>query len=971
MYKTIRKSVAEAIATVENPDQFLWDKWLRQPQIYLERFAKPRVEIKKIDSFSKFEQPTLYQVKRFRLSKFKISEEIKNVLIKKKKTFKVFVTFPKTGQHEVKILRSGTIELPHCLSIYWKKKDLYIKHRSENKDSYYKISPQTTHFEITSLGSKTGNNLAVLPNQAIVTRDLSIRKVDILDCILVPLEEFTPPLVSSNNAQVNINSKRSEREHLDKLNKKPKIKEFPLVNLDDIKQDCLKSLNRIVNDVPLDSLDQKPKLYLVKFQDIEKKRVALFQLKNIWLTNATLKNFNSVTINEPEISRHVLNEELQYSLQIENTLPLIEVLTTEKEDLRKALTKVNIKTENIDSSAIEVNKLAKLAESQNNCEVIHHEPILENISANECIPNHLLQYQKEGIRYLLDEQTAVLSYELGIDKVEQTVHALAIKIRQGKVNASVIICPSANIGDKSLNLSLEHTTGWENIIHYSYPDLKFTTIRYYDSESFKENEKSNILIFNYSAFFSWISDESTKAFIYNLDCIIFDEVQNLLRDQAQLESLKNLPDLRHTWMLTSLPRDIIKEQVIPNLKQYLPAVEYLNELNCQSRSSIQGDIPEIQRHDYWLKMDREQTQEFENILLQGRKRIFDLVKGGNPFLIQSNIFTLVHQIKQLSNFSSLKDHSPKSELLLEQLESIIASEQKAIIFSQYDKQGIQKIERLLKNNNIRYVLYQAGMPIKELENSAAKFKKDSKISVMLTGLTSANLKVRIPNAHYIIHFDQWWNPIVQWHFEDKTLNPEDDTNHNSPVNIFSYYGNNSVEIKIRETLLNKGLMTQSLVEFLSNETIYSLMTNEDWLDILEIEHSRSLHNEIPDLDAISNKIAKMPNEEIFQKIKLLFTKLGFKNLILKPDAINDTVVIFGSVNKNLQEIKIAVQYASTKVKSHDPIVKFRTEASKHNNRVFVICADEMINQLNNINNERVAYIGQRMLANYFSLFKII
>ena len=149
------------------------------------------------------------------------------------------------------------------------------------------------------------------------------------------------------------------------------------------------------------------------------------------------------------------------------------------------------------------------------------------------------------------------------------------------------------------------------------------------------------------------------------------------------------------------------------------------------------------------------------------------------------------------------------------------------------------------------------------------------------------------------------------------------------------------------------------------------MTNEDWLDILEIEHSRSLHNEIPDLDAISNKIAKMPNEEIFQKIKLLFTKLGFKNLILKPDAINDTAVIFGSVNKNLQEIKIAVQYASTKVKSHDPIVKFRTEASKHNNRVFVICADEMINQLNNINNERVAYIGQRMLANYFSLFKII
>ena len=97
MYKKIRKSVADAISTVEDPEQFQWNRWLKEPQIYFERFPKTHVNVKSIDNFREFSEPSLYQIKKFALTKFKISGEIRNVAVKKRKTFKVFFTFEIDG----------------------------------------------------------------------------------------------------------------------------------------------------------------------------------------------------------------------------------------------------------------------------------------------------------------------------------------------------------------------------------------------------------------------------------------------------------------------------------------------------------------------------------------------------------------------------------------------------------------------------------------------------------------------------------------------------------------------------------------------------------------------------------------------------------------------------------------------------------------------------------------------------------
>ena len=306
MYKTIRKSFADVITTVENPEQFQWNRWLREPQIYLERFAKPRIEIKKIDSFSKFDQPALYQVRRFSLSKFKVSEEIKNVLIKKRKTFKVFITFPKTIHHEVKILRNESVTIQHLLTVYWKKNEFFIRHRCCNKDTIYNINPRTIHHNIDISNSTIGDNLTALVQAATVTRDLSISKTEIFDCILIPLEKLSSPIVRNYNVLHNVISKKLGCTNFILLDKKPRIKEIPLVNLDDIKQDYKRNGNKPVKEIILESLLSKPRLYKAKVNQIEKNKLSLYQLNNLQIPNTTPKVFDCITIDKPAIFKHTL-----------------------------------------------------------------------------------------------------------------------------------------------------------------------------------------------------------------------------------------------------------------------------------------------------------------------------------------------------------------------------------------------------------------------------------------------------------------------------------------------------------------------------------------------------------------------------------------------------------------------------------------------------------------------------------------
>ena len=955
MYKKIRKSVADAIATVEDPEQFQWSKWLKEPQIYLERFPKPRINISNVENFSAFELPSLYQVKKFTLTKFKISEQIRNVIIPKKKSFKIFFTFPKTYPQKITIFNPDTVRLCFLSSVFYKEKKIFLRTKKDKKEETICLTPKCKSDKLEPIEVIVKKYCAELQKVDSFKQDCLVTKPELSDCTInlpsaAPLDKIVNLNVLRSNPQ-----KKYLAISFNPLKKKPKLKNIPIIAIDQIMEQLDKSGSKKIRSVPIEALNEKAKHYKVKLAPLDKLGISLYHLKNLHAQEAKLNPFKFTVLEKASINK-IHNKEQLPKLKISNPGILSELIPIELEEPKKKLQKIKVKKED---GGIRPQKVHEKIEEKK----INLEKVEDNIAG-------LLPYQKEGIKLLLSNKTVLLSDELGLDKKSQTIHALYAAIKQGVIKKALIVCPHLHIGDKKVCQHIKNSEGWENQIYELDTGLNFATIKEnneYKAGAFKDTE---IFIIDYDTLIDWLNNTSMENIYSDIECLILDEAQYLVNNHVQTEKLFNFPQCKYQWVLTSLPSQIIEERLIPKLRDHLVGFEKIDASLNRTKQTLGNILPSIVRNDFWPELDLEQLQEFENTLLQGQKRIFELVKSGNPFIIQSNIFTLIHQIKQLSNFSAHKETSPKSELLLDQLESIIASGKKCIIFSQYDKQGIQKIERLLKSNQIRYVLYQSGVPLKELENSANTFRKEGKISVMLAGLTAASVKVKIPEASYLIHFDQWWNPIAQWHYEDKTMNSEQLNQFAESVNVINYFGNNFIEINIRETLRERGLLTKNLMEFLSNETIYSLISNEDWLDILGIEHTRSMKNQKPDIDLLMGDLFEDSLDNIGRMTKTLFTKFGYKNLVLKPDMLHEELTIYGTASKGLNEIKTATLCLPFKTKDLEPVETFIREASKNNCRLFVICSEEIVNQIANVPQEKVTYIGQRSFANYIAEFKI-
>jgi hypothetical protein len=121
----------------------------------------------------------------------------------------------------------------------------------------------------------------------------------------------------------------------------------------------------------------------------------------------------------------------------------------------------------------------------------------------------------------------------------------------------------------------------------------------------------------------------------------------------------------------------------------------------------------------------------------------------------------------------------------------------------------------------------------------------------------------------------------------------------------------------------------------------------------------------------TQKITEYSLDEIGQKSKLLFTKLGYKNLMIKPDMLHQELAIFGTAMKGLHEIKTAIFCLPFKVKDIEPVESFIKESSKNNTRIFVICSSEICEQVPADQQEKIVYIDQQMFANYLTQFKII
>ncbi len=540
----------------------------------------------------------------------------------------------------------------------------------------------------------------------------------------------------------------------------------------------------------------------------------------------------------------------------------------------------------------------------------------------------LRPYQKTGISFLVENQSALLADEMGTGKTVMTVVALRLLFRLGKVNKALIICP-VNI----LRVWQDHLLDWASELEFTvvrgpketrkldweYPAHVYLTTYETIASDFltvvKKNSsfkcpncrkefylKDKIPVHGNSlpqfkcpsckTIFEDIPVKNslvTSDILNSFDIVIIDEAQYIKNAGSDRSRAVKLIKPKIRWALSGTPvenklDDLVsifefvkpnylrKEGLTPSLAAKYIKPYFLRRL----KKDVLKDLPPKIKQETWLELDEAQTIEYQEALRGG---VSELEALGDK-VSKVHIFKLLTQLKQICNFAKDSDTSPKTRAMIELVEEIKDNDQKVLVFSQYDRYGVGKLEDILRPFGV--AVLKGGLGDKARKAAIDKFKGDPRTTVFLSTIKTGGVGLTLTEASYVIHFDHWWNPAIMWQAEDRVHRHGQERG----VNIYSFWMQDTIEERIYEKLREKGLLFDEVVNGLSEEVIDNMISTDEWLDMLGVktykdkktkkvepttESSRTITEVLYSLSTLN----PIQFEEV---VKTVFAKIGFTNV---------------------------------------------------------------------------------------------
>lgn len=457
------------------------------------------------------------------------------------------------------------------------------------------------------------------------------------------------------------------------------------------------------------------------------------------------------------------------------------------------------------------------------------EIVLSEEEENAILKN-LYPFQKEGVKFLIENENAILCDEPGLGKTVQAAAAIKYLFKTREIKSVLILSADHFNIDASSGCVPASCIDWQSRLNKFSPGINSIIIGANAEDAYKEfNSPSHVYIISQTLMLKAISENRFSINkIKNFDCLILDDAETAAVKKDGLIKLFRNKTSKFLWLLS-------------NEKEAAPLKSMFSKSICpaslgRGKDEVYYQMPDVIRQDFWIDLDKEQKLEYDQSFFLAQSQIHDAVQTGNPFRVQAKVFALLHQLKQIINFASTKSSSNKSDLLMYHLAVIKKNMSQVIIFSQYDKYGTQKLTELLNSSGIKFTGFQSGMSLDETEESIRKFSKDKSITVFLAGTQQALKHPHLPYAPYIIYFDQWWIPIPHWQIEDKIRSGRDES---PSISVFSYLTRNTVEEKLSRKLIEKDLLNRNITGNLGADNFSKLITENEWIDIFSLGAGKS------------------------------------------------------------------------------------------------------------------------------------
>ncbi len=445
------------------------------------------------------------------------------------------------------------------------------------------------------------------------------------------------------------------------------------------------------------------------------------------------------------------------------------------------------------------------------------QPALETVlrSGSLNFPFHPFPYQLEGIAFLYPRTAAVLADEMGLGKTMQAITAVRLLLHAGELRSVLLVCPKPLVSN------------WRREFAQWAPELPLAIV---EGDHAKRRWQwgltdAPIKIANYEVLHRDrdILAELGLAF----DLVILDEAQRIKNRGSNTSQIVRDAPRRRSWALTGTPIENSAEDLV-GIFEFVAPGHLSSEMKPRAmgraaspyilrrtKDKVLTELPPKTFRDADLELSPEQRESYRLAEEEGVLRLTDMAEHAT---IQ-HVFELVLRLKQICNFDPASGVSSKCERLEADLEEVVASGRKAIVFSQWVGALDTLAERLRR---FRPLAFHGKVATKKRDGVIDEFRENAKRNVLLISYGAGGVGLNLQFAGYVFLFDRWWNPAI----EDQAINRAHRIGAAGPVTVTRFLAVDTIEQRIDQVLREKREIFDTIFSDVSPQANLGLTQHE-------------------------------------------------------------------------------------------------------------------------------------------------
>ncbi|WP_405772211.1 DEAD/DEAH box helicase [Streptomyces sp. NBC_00080] len=461
----------------------------------------------------------------------------------------------------------------------------------------------------------------------------------------------------------------------------------------------------------------------------------------------------------------------------------------------------------------------------------------------------LRDYQLRGLAWL-DLMTSLglggcLADDMGLGK---TITVIALHLKRARTEPTLVVCPASLLGN------------WQREINRFAPGVPVR--RFHGPDRSLADLGGGFVLTTYGTMRSAAPTLAGQPW----GMVVADEAQHVKNPySATAKALRTIPtparvaltgtpvenNLSELWALL----DWTTPGLLGPLKSFRArharavengeddqAVERLARLVrpflLRRKKSDPGIVPELPpktETDHPVPLTREQAALYEAVVRESLLAI----ETADGIARRGLVLKLLGALKQICDHpalylkeetasvgDALAARSGKLALLDELLDTLLAEDGSAIVFTQYVGMA-RLITAHLTARAVPVDLLHGGTPVPERERMVDRFQAGA-TPVLVLSLKAAGTGLNLTRAGHVVHFDRWWNPAVEEQATDRAYR----IGQTQPVQVHRLITEGTVEDRIAEMLQAKRALADAILG--SGESALTELTDRELTDLVRL-----------------------------------------------------------------------------------------------------------------------------------------